>query len=861
MDSLESAKCLQQRRAELIRFESEMNTLPVYNVIGDIRDALSRHNRLILQAPPGAGKTTAVPLALLDEAWLENKQIIILEPRRISARSAAGRMAQILGEEVGERIGYQIRSEKKISEKTKIVVVTEGILTRRFQNDPSLENIALIIFDEFHERHLHSDLSLAFALQSQEVLRDDLKILVMSATLDTDALKALLNNPPAITSEGRSFPVEIEYLPPQKSLMTSKQLMENLFSKITQILTDDEGNILVFLPGVREIKSLEQSLKEHCGDSILIAPLFGELSKADQERAIAPCAKRKIVLTTNIAETSLTIEGIRIVVDSGLERVMRFDAHSGMQRLVTQKISRASADQRTGRAGRLSAGKCYRLWSENAHHSLSAHRDPEITVCDLTPLALELSAWGDEELSWINPPPLKSLNHASALLYDLGATDNKRRIAPHGQEILKTGIHPRLAHMIIKGKNLGFSGEAIILATLLSERDIFARSDRRTADIRDRFWCICDRLANKPLPAYIGEASDTVIKTAKELARRIDLTLRLSNDFSISMIGILLAFAYPDRIARIRAPKGDKYLLSNAKEAILPREDDLHASEWLVVAESDGDRTMAQIYRCAPLEADDMDKYLHEHFHTEEMILWNSDTMRVEAREVRKLGAIVIESRPLGNPDQQRIQETLMEGIRKHSLESLPWSPKALSLRQRLQSLHHHFPEQSFGDYSDQTLLDSLESWLLPHIDRQSSLRECESLDLHTILSSQLSWEQIRTLETLFPSHFTAPTGNTISLDYSNSESVILSVRIQELFGLSTHPCIGEGKIPLLIHLLSPAKRPIQITRDLIAFWSGSYSDVKKELKGRYPKHYWPDDPLHAQATGKTKKAMQLDFL
>lgn len=834
-----------------------MRSLPIYAVLDDIRSILSSHNRLILQAPPGAGKTTAVPLSLIDEPWLKNKQIVMLEPRRIAARSAASRMAHILGEKVGEQIGYQIRAEKKLSKQTKILVVTEGILTHMLQRDPSLENVALIIFDEFHERHLHSDLSLAFALQSQEFLREDLKILVMSATLDTDALQSLLNHPPLITSEGRTFPITIEHLTPNTQPIEVKKIVPALMSTLKNILQQDEGSILVFLPGTREIKALEASLKEHCAKmEIDIAPLYGELSKADQEKAISPSSKRKIVLATNIAETSLTIEGIRIVVDSGLEKVLTFDPSSGMERLVTQKISRASADQRAGRAGRLSAGKCYRLWSATAHHALAPHKEPEIRLCDLTPLSLELSAWGDSQLSWITPPPVKALEHGARLLNSLGATDFKGAITTHGRVMMGLGLHPRLAHMILIGQSLGYEREAILLASLLNERDIFARMNQRSTDIRERFEILSDRLNGKSLPFALAEASEVVLKTAKDLSNRLNISLRLSPDFSSSMLALLLALAYPDRIARLRTPKGDKYLLSNGKEAVLSREDDLYGEKWLVIAESDGDSTMARIYQCAPLDIDLLEHHTPELFEREQAIVWNNDLKRVEAREVHRIGAIIIESRPLANPDIAIVKQRLLEGIRTHGLEVLVWSPSALSLRHRLQALHHHSADNAFRDFSDEALLASLETWLSPHITTQSSFKECESLDMYTILSTQLSWEQTKRLNTLLPTHYTAPTGSTIALDYSNPEAVILAVRIQEIFGLSEHPSVMEGKIPLLVHLLSPARRPIQVTRDLISFWNGSYSDVKKELKGRYPKHYWPDDPRNAEATSRTKKYM-----
>ncbi|MDD5051375.1 MAG: ATP-dependent helicase HrpB [Sulfuricurvum sp.] len=832
-----------------------MTSLPIHAVIDTIRTVISNHNRLILQAPPGAGKTTAVPLALLNEPWLEGKQIIMLEPRRIATRSAASRMAQLLNEKVGERVGYQIRAEKKISNKTKILVVTEGILTRMLQRDPSLENIALIIFDEFHERHLHSDLSLAFAIQSQEILRGDLKIIVMSATLDTDALQSLLNHPPLITSQGRSYPITIEYLPPNIPAIETKNILTQLMETLKNVIQNDEGSILVFLPGTREIKVLEFTLKAYCASmDIVIAPLYGELTKTDQERAIEPSQKRKIVLATNIAETSLTIEGIRIVIDSGLEKVLTFDPRSGMERLITQKISRASADQRAGRAGRTNSGKCYRLWSKVAHHSLSPHKEPEIRLCDLTPLALELSAWGDSELSWITPPPKKALEHGMALLNSLEAVDTKGVLTSHGNAIMEMGIHPRLAHMIVISRSLNLQSEAILLAILINERDIFNADNRRTSDIRERFWILCDRIKSKPIPSVMIETVDYLLKTAHELSKRLGLSLHLSDHCHAGMIALLLALAYPDRIARLRSPKSDKYLMSNAKEAILSREDDLIGEEWLVIAESSGESTMARIYRCAPLEIDLVERYAPTLFINEEIITWNSESMRVDARKIRRLGVIIIESHPIQHPDSNQIKKALMDGIRSLGIDTLSWSPKALSLRHRLQTLHYYLPDQSFGDFSDENLLASLETWLLPHLTTQTSLRECNSIDLHMILASRLSWEETKLLDTLLPTHFTAPTGTTVALDYSDPESIVLAVRIQEVFGLSNHPSIVDGKVPLLVHLLSPARRPIQVTRDLVGFWNGSYADVKKELKGRYPKHYWPDDPLNAEATSKTKK-------
>lgn len=834
-----------------------LQTLPIDPLIGSIRTTLLNHNRLILQAPPGAGKTTAVPLAFLDAPWLENKKILMLEPRRIAARSAASRMAKILGEKVGMSVGYQIRSEKKISRDTKIVVITEGILTRMVQNDPFLEDVALVIFDEFHERHLHSDLSLAFVLQTQEILRDDLKILVMSATLDTRALENLLNHPPLLCSEGRTFAVETIYLNPNDSKIVPKNLVASLSSLLPDILNTTEGNILVFLPGSREIKALKRLLMPlEDSTQLEIFPLYGELSKEDQEKAINPSNKRKIVLATNIAETSLTIDGIRIVIDSGYEKVLTFDPRSGMERLITQRISRASADQRAGRAGRLMSGICFRLWSEHEHATLAPHKMPEICTCDLTTLALELAHWGESDLTWIDSPPSKALQHGIDLLRMLGAVDDASRISDHGKAMMNLGLHPRLAHMILKAQSLGYGAESILVSALLHEKDLFSTQNYRSTDLRERFDILKEMITGAPIASELLQNARVILQTVRDLSSRLAIPLHFAPNFSSELIALLLAFAYPDRIAKLRTPKGGKYLLSNSKEAILPQEDDLFGEEWLVIADNDGDKTVARIYRCAPLEITLVEKHLPELFRIEKSIGWNSEQKRVEARETRFLGSIPLESRPMSNPEVSQIHSALLEGIRLHGLSSLPWSDKALSLLYRLRTLQFHEPLQGLGDFQDETLLATLEHWLLPYLGTRRSIKECDSLDMESILASCLSWEQLQHLNLQFPASFFTPANTSVTLDYSDPEAVVMAVRIQEVFGLDSHPSIRNGQLALVVHLLSPARRPIQITKDLVGFWNTSYSEVKKELKGRYPKHYWPDDPLSAQATAKVKKWM-----
>jgi ATP-dependent helicase HrpB len=832
---------------------SPFSNLPIGDTLASIRESLLHTNRLILQAPPGAGKTTAVPLALLDEPWLGTQKIIMLSPRRLAARAAAARMAELLGEEVGMRVGYHIRAEKKFGNKTRILVITEGILTRYLQRNPDLSDTALIIFDEYHERHLHSDLSLALALHSQELLRDDLKILVMSATLDTHGLNELLNNPSILTSEGRSYPVELSYRPASASPIDPRSLLAEVYRTTLHALANDPGDILVFLPGEREIRELESRLGEYVRQTqtdLLIVPLYGNLSREEQHRAILPAAKRKIVLATNIAETSLTIEGIRVVIDSGVERVARFDPSVGMERLITQKISRASADQRAGRAGRTAEGKCYRVWSEHAHHALAPHREAEIVLADLTPLALELAAWGAsaDELRWIDPPKPSSLLHAEELLNELGALDET--ITPHGRAVLSLGLHPRLAHMILRGRGEALEGEAIVLAALLSERDILS-NDERHGDLRERFWILKEALIHNRKPPHLF----SVLQSVRDITSRLRTTLSFSQTDRADAVALLLTFAYPDRIAKARG--GGKFLTRGGKEAYLPPRDDLVGEEWLVIARTDGNTTSARIQICAPIALPTLRQHYQEAFSLEHAVDWNPKDKRIEARRIERLGAILISSRPASDTDQETIQKALLEGIRTHGLESLGWSEGVRALQQRLIAFHRHCPERCAADFTDEALLNSLETWLLPHLGSQSSLRECESLAWETIFLSTLPWELQRELDALLPSHFTAPTGSILALDYADPDSPVLAVRIQEMFGTASHPSVLEGKLPLSVHLLSPAHRPIQVTRDLVSFWSGSYSDVKKELKGRYPKHYWPDDPANAQATKKTKKFME----
>ena len=828
-----------------------LSNLPISEKISPIRESLRQNSRLILQAPPGAGKTTSVPLSLLNEPWLGGKKIVMLQPRRLAARAAATRMAELLGEKVGERIGYHIRGERKASQQTQILVITEGILTRYFQSDPGLEDTALIIFDEFHERNLHSDLSLALALQSQEVLRDDLKILVMSATLDTHGLSELMEHPKVITSEGRSYPVQISYRPPSSTPLSPREIVPEALRTVLDALQNDEGDILVFLPGEREIGELESRLAEYAEASkadLIIAPLYGNLGKEEQHRAILPAPKRKIVLATNIAETSLTIEGIRIVIDTGLERIARFDPASGMERLVTQKISRASAEQRAGRSGRTAPGKCYRLWSLHEHHTLAPYRAPDILTADLTPMALELAAWGSDGLRWIDPPAPSALSHARELLSELGALDNGA-ITPHGRILLSAPLHPRLGHMIERAGELGYGSEAVLLAALLSERDIL-RTDERHSDLGERFWILKETIMSRRTPPHLHN----VVQSAREIAARTEKTLTFAGE-SHDALSLVLSFAYPDRIARARG--GGKFLTSGGKEVFLPPTDPLSREEWLVVAQSDGETTSARVRLALAASVETLRLHHGKAFSLTRSIEWNPKERRVEARTAERLGAITLCERPLADPDPETVKRVLLEGIRTHGLEALGWDESVRALQNRLVAFGRHRPQQCGSDFSDTALLERLEEWLLPYLGAHRSLDECKSLEWGTILLSSLPWDVQQELERLLPSHFTAPTGSRIEIDYGSPDAPVLAVRIQEMFGTAVHPAVLEGQLPLTVHLLSPAHRPIQVTRDLIGFWSGSYSDVKKELKGRYPKHFWPDDPATAEATKRTKKFMQ----
>lgn len=829
-----------------------MKNLPINQVLPEVKEKLLTNTRLVLQAPPGAGKTTALPLALLDEPWLKGKKIIMLEPRRLAVRSSAARMAELLGEKVGETIGYQVKMDSVQSKQTRILIVTEGILTRKLQSDPSLEDVALIIFDEFHERSLHADLSLALALESQSVLREELKILVMSATLNTTGIAKVLDNAPIIESEGRAYPVESVYLPTSTPLPSKKELPNYIYRLILRLLGDEEGNILVFLSGVGEIKKIEKLLLTQNLKDVYISTLYGNLSKEAQDRAIKapPKGTRKVVLATNIAQTSLTIEGIKVVIDSGLHNVSVFSPFSGMNRLESQHISQDSATQRAGRAGRTSAGKAYHLWHQSK--ILLKHDTPEILSADLSQLMLELALWGNDDinqLSWMDLPPSTSLHHAKTLLQDLGALNKDGSITTHGKAMAKYPMHPRLAHMMLKAKELDLSYEASLLAVLISEKDIY-RNAFGSSDLRERVSVLHDvRIQNNINTQFINIAQcHYLLKNAKRIEKV------QSPNIDLELLGVLLAFAYPDRIAKLRNDKSSTYLLANAKGAVLHQQDELFNTGFLVIADVDAKNTNANIYKAIAITHAQIEEYLSEQLVIHEDVTWNEEQERVEARKITKLGAIILKSIALKSPSADKVVEVLVEELEELGLDALHWSKEVLTLRQRVNFAKYH--SLDFPDFSDDYLLENIDKWLAPYLSNINSLKACKGLDLYNILLGLLSFEQTQALDKLVPLRLKVASGSNITINYENPKQPILAVRLQEMFGTKETPSVLKGKVKLMLHLLSPAHKPMQITQDLKSFWANTYAEVRKDLRGKYKRHYWPDDPLVAVATSKTKKWM-----
>lgn len=815
--------------------------LPVASVLPTLIWALERGGNAVLQAPPGAGKTTLVPLALLQAPWLSGK-IVVLEPRRLAARAAARRMAALLGEEVGATVGYRVRLDQRVGPRTRVEVVTDGIFTRLIQADPSLADVGLVVFDEIHERSLEVDLGLSLAIETQSALREDLRLVAMSATLDGTRIARLLGDAPLITSEGRAYPVETRYLGG-----SGDRIGESVLAATRRALAERPGDVLVFLPGAREIRRVAGLLEEAgLPAEVSIHPLYGDLPQEAQDAAIrpAPPGRRKIVLATNIAETSLTIEGVTSVIDSGLARQPRFDPASGMSRLVTGRISQAAADQRRGRAGRLAPGICYRLWSEAEQRALLPQTTPEILEADLAPLALELAQWGVADaasLSWLDPPPPAALAQARDLLRRLGALDDAGSITPHGRKMAELGLHPRLAHMLIRGAELGYGRAACRIAAVLEERDILRSGGARESDLRIRLELLEEGCRNEAL------VDRSAVRRVLELSALWERRLKPGRErpADADTVGLLLALAYPDRIGRRRPGATTQFLLSNGRGAFLPAEDPLAASDYLVAAELDGDRREARIFLAAPISEASLEDVFADQIETEAVVAWDRREQAVLARRRRRLHSLILRDDPLERPDSVAALAALLEGIRTEGLQILPWDAAAESLRARVRFLRGIEGAEAWPDFADDALLERIEDWLGSHVEGMMRRSQLRQLDLRRILEAQLDWRQKRRLEEGAPTHLTVPSGSRIAIDYAG-ETPVLAVRLQEMFGQTETPRVAWGKVPVLVQLLSPAGRPVQVTRDLASFWKNGYAAVRADLRGRYPKHFWPDDPLTA---------------
>jgi ATP-dependent helicase HrpB len=812
--------------------------LPVAEVLPALADALAARGVAVLRAPPGAGKTTLVPLALLDAPWLAGKRIVMLEPRRLAARAAAARMAALLGEAVGETVGHRVRFESTVGPRTRIEVVTEGILTRRLQRDPALDGVGCVIFDEFHERSLNADLGLALCLELR-ALRDDLRLLAMSATIDGARVARLLGDAPVIASEGRQFPVALVHLD-----RDPKGRVEDAVARATRrALRETAGDVLVFLPGEAEIRRVERQLEDVEAE---VLPLYGALPRAAQDRALAPAAGRKVVLATSIAETSLTIEGVTAVVDSGLARRPRFDPRTGMTRLETVRASRAAADQRSGRAGRLGPGVGYRLWPAEEERALVPFETPEMAVADLAPLALDLAIWGTTDpqtLAWLDPPPKAAYAQARALLRDLGALDAEGRATAHGWRIAELGAHPRLGHMLLAGE----PATAAALAAVLQDRDpLKGPPGRRDADLRLRLAALAEGRATA-LPD--GHSLDQgALAQAREAMRRWQRQLGARGAVDPEAAGATLALAYPERVAQRRGARG-QFRTRQGRGATLPAHDPLADAPFLAVAIVDGAAADDRILMAAPLDRTTIDRLFGAAIERADMVAWDAREQAAVARRQERLGALVLSDAPLADPSREALRAAVLEGVRTLGLEALPWTPGLRNWQARVEFLRRRHAED-WPDLSDAALLPILEEWLGPFLGSVTRRADFNRIDLDAALEARLDWQQQRQLEERAPSHLAVPSGSRLPIDYTGPVPV-LAVRLQEMFGATATPTV-DGE-PVLLHLLSPARRPAQVTRDLAGFWASSYAAVRAELRGRYPKHHWPDDPRAAMPTARVK--------
>jgi ATP-dependent helicase HrpB len=813
--------------------------LPIDAVLDELSRTLAKSNAAVLVAPPGAGKTTRVPLALLDEPWLRGKKIIVLEPRRIAARASAERMAHTLGERVGETVGYRVRFGSKVSRATRIEVVTEGIFSRQILDDPELTGIAAVLFDEFHERSLDADLGLALARDAQVGLREDLRILVMSATLDGARVAKLLGEAPVIASEGRAFPVETRYLGRKADAPLERQMAD----AIAMALRADPGSVLAFLPGAAEIRRTQNFLGERIHDaSIEIVPLFGALDATVQDRAIAPAPKgrRKVVLATSIAETSLTIEGVRIVVDSGVARVPRYEPDIGLTRLETVRASRAAVDQRRGRAGRTEPGVCYRLWDEPQTASLSAYTQPEILSADLSSLVLDLAQWGVADpatLAFLDSPPVPALKEARGLLRELGALDADGRITTEGKSLRALALPPRLARMIVDSHRLGAGAPAAEIAAVLTERglggdsvDLDARLDQFR---RDR-----------------SQRASSARSLAQRWASQVAATEGAPNEDISPPTGIMLALAFPDRVARNRG--NGSFVLANGRGAAVDQASALARAPYVAVAELTGTAANGRILLAAPIAQAEIEQHFADQIESGDEITFDRSAMALRARRKRTLHAITLSEAPLALKPSAETAPVLADGLAAAGLDKLPWSKPLKQWRDRVMFLRKA-EGNPWPDLSDDALAAQRETWLTPALHDKTSLKEFSAGELSDALMTLLPWELRARLEREAPTHFEAPTGTQLAIDYEAEQGPTIAVRLQELFGLNTHPSIAKGAVPLVLELLSPAHRPVQVTRDLPGFWRGSYAGVRSDLRGRYPRHPWPEDPANAMPTRRVK--------
>ena len=818
-----------------LRFDTP---LPIDAVLDALSGTLERSNTAVLVAPPGAGKTTRVPLALRDAPWVGDRKIIVLEPRRIAARASAERMAKSLGERAGDTVGYRVRFGSKVSRATRIEVVTEGIFTRQILDDPELTGIAAVLFDEFHERSLDADLGLALARDAQQGLREDLRILVMSATLDGARVARLLGDAPVVESEGRAFPVETRYVGRKPDAPVERQMAETIASA----LRADAGSVLAFLPGAAEIRRTQTMLAERVHDaSVEIVPLFGALDAAVQDRAISPAPKggRKVVLATSIAETSLTIEGVRIVVDSGLARVPRYEPDIGLTRLETVRASRAAVDQRRGRAGRTEPGVCYRLWDEPQTASLAAYTQPEILSADLSSLVLDLAQWGVSDpatLSFLDPPPQPAWKEARDLLNELGALDDDGRLTDEGRRLRALALPPRLARMIVDAADHGAAAQAADIAAILTERGL--GGDSVDLEVRlDQF--------RRDRSARAQSARDLARRWAQQVA-----TSASPQDDGALTTGLMLAFAFPDRVARNRG--NGSFVLANGRGAAVEQTSSLARVPYIAVGELTGTAANGRILLAAPLAIEDIERHFAAHIEAKDEVSFDRDAMTLRARRRRKLHAITLADAPVALTPSEETAHIFADGICAAGLDRLPWSKAAKQWRDRVMFLRKAEGD-SWPDLSDTGLIERRDDWLVPLLANKISLKDISPGDVSDAVMALLPWDLRARLDREAPTHFEAPTGTMLAIDYEAEQGPTIAVRLQELFGLNIHPSIARGAVPLVLELLSPAQRPVQVTRDLPGFWRGSYAAVRSDLRGRYPRHPWQDDPATAQPTRRAK--------